>query len=363
MTATDFDAAKGRFFDLALSFQVLANVEGYFIAVNPALCRALDYDESALLNAPYLSFVHPDDYDATLNSIQNLIRTHELENFENRYRRRDGSYLWLQWSAQMTAEGMIYGNAIDVTQRKALEAERFVAGTLELELARQHDLNQMRERFASMVSHEFRTPLAIVLSSVESVQRYYDRFTRERVMEKMDTVAMQVHRMISIMEDMLVFSRLSTGNQPETRFDLVMLCETIINDLRLTDAKQHPITFQTAFSELYVTCNRRLVEHIVINLITNAMKYSLSTRRIDISLFLDGNTVVFTCADQGIGIPPDALSQLFEPFQRAQNVGAIQGTGLGLAIVKQCVTQLGGTIYVESQVGSGTCFTVQLPLI
>ncbi|MDZ4764045.1 MAG: PAS domain-containing sensor histidine kinase [Chloroflexota bacterium] len=337
--------------------------------VNDAYCRYWNKSRADLIGQTFLRFVDETEADKVrINIVQIMTNPQPLVS-EVQARDADGGVIWVQWlSHSITDENgqvvMIQAVGRDITQLKQLESEGLRARTLEIELDKQREISHLREGFMSLMTHEVRTPLSIILLLVDSLQQYYDRYSRENIMDKLDTVATQVHRMVDLMDGVLTLSRMDATNvkMHPVSLDLVAFCRTIINELRLTDMKRHPFTFQTDSTRLDATIDRRMLEYIIINLITNAIKYSLSTTCIDITLFREGAMFVFVCNDQGIGIPPNELPYIFDPFHRAVNVGVIEGTGLGLAIVKQSVERLGGTIQIQSQVGAGTRFTVQLPI-
>lgn len=249
----------------------------------------------------------------------------------------------------------------DITQRRLAEEE------IQTSLEKQKELNQLKSRFVSMASHEFRTPLATILSSTELLSHYYDRLPVHERTGLFDSIWVAVKRMTKMLEDILVI-----GKDEEERLEckpalvaVDALCKSIVQDLRTeldnAGSLQHSMTFSPCGQEVQAYLDEKLMRHIFGNLLSNAVKYSPGGGEIRFEVACDATGFVFKVIDAGIGIPEADLPRLFESFHRATNVGNIPGTGLGLAIVKRSVELHGGTIAVRSQLGRGTEFRVCLP--
>jgi len=303
---------------------------------------------------------------ARLVNIIAQLKSGRSASLEWRTVRRDGSIV----EVEILADDIVFEGrparlalARDVTQRRQLEEQRLYSQALELELAKQRELAELRERFMSMVSHEFRTPLAIISSSVDIVQHYFDRLPREKIVERMADIKQQVASMTALLEDVLHILRGNAGKltlNPEL-VDIVSLCEHIVENIRLTDRGQHDLVYEADSAALHIEADRRLLEHIVTNLVTNAIKYSPPGTRVRVTVRALEGSVLLTVEDQGIGIPLSDQPYVFQPFHRGRNASGIDGTGLGLSIVKQNVELHGGQISFHSAENQGTTFVVQLP--
>lgn len=229
-------------------------------------------------------------------------------------------------------------------------------------LAKERELGELKSRFVSMVSHEFRTPLTTIQSSTELLQHY--EWTPEEKEERYEQIHTAVRHMTQLLEDVLLIGKAEAGQlrfNPEL-VNLTDFCQRSVTDLQFTTGKHHRLTFTTLGQNQLVWCDLKLLRQILGNLLFNAVKYSPEGGNVDLALRYLPGSVELQVSDQGIGIPEAELHQLFEAFFRATNVETIQGTGLGLAIVKRCVDLHRGSIRVDSQVGVGTTFTVTLPL-
>ncbi|OYT91993.1 MAG: hypothetical protein CFE43_10550 [Burkholderiales bacterium PBB3] len=246
---------------------------------------------------------------------------------------------------------------LDITQRHNADLEMRAA------LDRQQELNELRSRFVAMTSHEFRTPLATILSSQELLKHYSDRLPPEEKQEVLAAIEISVHRMTRMLDRVLLMGKADAHMlefSPQ-EIDLRELCETLIAEA----VNQQPDSRCEVRAEISETLgsglfDERLLRHIFGNLLSNAIKYSPQGGVVRLKVFAQEAKTVFEVSDQGIGVPADEIDHLFASFHRASNVGSIAGTGLGLAIVKQSVELHGGAISVRSAPGSGTTFTVRL---
>lgn len=308
----------------------------------------------------WLDFIHPDDR----QEVQSAFRQFP-ENFDREYRiiRPNGSIRWIRDRAFPVRDetGTIYrvtGLAEDITHRKQAETELIKA------LAKEKELNQLKSRFVSVTSHEFRTPLAVISSSVSILQNFGHKLQLEQKHEHYQTIQTYIRHMTKLLDDILFINKAEVEKitfTPEV-FDIISFCETLTQEIQLS-ASDCLLNFTSICSEdnSLVCMDKTLLRQILINLISNAIKYSLKSCSINIHLTLTAETATFAIEDSGIGIPTEDLPRLFDSFHRGNNVGTVQGTGLGLSIVKKGVDCHGGKVEVKSQLNQGTTFTVVLP--
>jgi hypothetical protein len=253
---------------------------------------------------------------------------------------------------------------IDITEQKQSADARLEAARLRAELEKGRELAEMRDRLVATISHEFRTPLTVIVSSAELLDTYFDRLSPERRLEHLHKIRGQIHYMTQLLDDVIVLNRGQSGRisfRPEPG-DLETLCRTLIDSFRQTPAGQNRQVIFQAGVTLNALFDRYLVQNMVMNLLANAAQYSAPESPIALTLSAEPGYAVITVRDHGIGIPPADHTRLFEPFFRSGNVGARRGVGLGLAIVKHSVDLHGGQIEVQSAEGEGSTFTVRLPL-
>ncbi|MFZ4620790.1 MAG: PAS domain S-box protein [Bacteroidota bacterium] len=256
---------------------------------------------------------------------------------------------------------LVLGISSDITYQKRAEEE------LRSALQQERDLNDLKSRFVSMVSHEFRTPLATILSSMELIERYGQKKS-EANEEKIKTHYVRIRdgidRMNGLLDDVLMIGRADAGRmefKPEA-LDINAMCEQLLEELNALVARHHQrIEFHSAPDVGTAPVDAKLLRHILTNLITNGAKYSPPNSTITLSVRRDDASIIFEVKDSGIGIPEEDMPGLFQSFHRAGNVGNIPGTGLGLTIVKRCIDLHNGSVSVNSVVNAGTTFTVKVP--
>jgi len=245
----------------------------------------------------------------------------------------------------------------DISDRKKAEQELTEA------LAKEKELNDLKSRFITMTSHEFRTPLSSILSSAELLENYRHRWTEEKQNTHFNRIRVSVQHMTQLLNDVLFIGKAEAGKlefNPRS-LNLVEFGQSLIEELKIGIGAQHQFQYEVDSPEIVAPSDEKLLRQILTNLLSNAVKYSPKNSNILLKVFLEGDRVVFQVKDNGIGIPPDEKARLFESFHRATNVGNIQGTGLGLAIVKKCVDLHHGDLAVESEVDRGTTFTISIP--
>jgi signal transduction histidine kinase len=257
--------------------------------------------------------------------------------------------------------GLVRNLTQQIKARKHSEAR---ADNLEVVLEQERELIRMREGFISVVSHEFRTPLAVIVSSISLLTQYYERLTAEKRFDHIQRIQQQTYYMLEMLDDMLLYSRARAGKLEYTpvMLDFVEVCRKIFEEAVRLDGGKHEYKFNVNNHIGVLRTDAKLLQHILANLLSNAAKYSAEKTLIRVEISRKDEQIVLQVIDQGIGIPKQDLPKLFEPFHRARNAKDFKGTGLGLSIVRESVHAQGGTIEADSIEGVGTSFTVKLPL-
>lgn len=247
----------------------------------------------------------------------------------------------------------------DITNRKKFEK------SLKETITKEKELNDLKTRFVSMVSHEFRTPLSSILAANESLSAYWDRMTEEQRQNRMTKISLQVERLTHYIQDMLHLSKLQSKDHHLSLqiFDLVSLIKELVEEQNNISNESNRVQIESNLNYFETNFDKREMVSIVNNLISNALKYSESHTTVKVNLIFSTNNFSIIVSDQGIGIPQEEILHLFNPFFRATNTTGIPGTGLGLPIVKEAVDRHNGTISVESEINVGTKFNVTIPII
>ena len=261
-----------------------------------------------------------------------------------------------------------------LTQRKKSEAQRE-------KLLQQKDRDALKLQFFSMASHEFRTPLSVILGSSQLLLTSDQSGDRDKVRKNTLRIQSSAKAMTQLLNDILTLARAEAGSLmcQSDRLELTSFCLNLVEDIDLANAHRHVIQFISRSTQQYANLDEKLLYLILSNLLLNAIKYSPIQSEIQLILedqFDDasqskGTTdnvtgsiaggIIFKVQDQGQGISPTDIPHLYTPFYRGQNVGAIAGTGLGLAVVKTCVDLHHGTITIASNPDQGTTFTFYIP--
>jgi two-component system sensor kinase FixL len=235
---------------------------------------------------------------------------------------------------------------------------------LEKSLAKERELGELKSRFVSMASHEFRTPLATILSSVSLISRYTNNEQQPQREKHITKIKSSVTHLTGILNDFLSLNKLEEGkiNTSHEIFDPFELCEEVLEELKpIFKSHQKFSTEKIEGSEIsQMKTDRKILKNIMINLISNAIKYTHDDGIIICKLGLWKDSFIFVIKDNGIGIPDEDQKHLFDRFFRASNAFNIEGTGLGLNIVKKYTEILEGMITFESKIYSGSTFTIKL---
>jgi len=334
-----------------------------FVWMNKAFEQdMLAFDEGELVGRS-VATVYPSQkvYEQMGPVIDKALAQQSVFQTENRVRRKDGALLWCLVSGRAIdrhdlGRGTIWTIA-DITHRKETEAEVLQA------LEREKELSELKSRFVSMTSHEFRTPLAGIMSSIELLSDYGERLDAAERAELATVIKSSVKRMTQMLDQVLLIGRADAGRMEFRPQELALrpLIAQILDEVRSGEAQRAAIEIEWRVQDERWFLDERLVRHVLSNLLSNAVKYSPQGDSVHLHVGSAPQQVIFTVTDRGIGILPEDRPLLFQAFHRGRNVAGISGTGLGLAIVKKAVELHGGRIQVESQLGKGSCFRVFIP--
>jgi PAS domain S-box-containing protein len=348
-----------RFFELAVDVFVVTGPDGRFELVNPAMSRLLGVDREVILSKPWSEFVHPDDRQRSADeNAREFALGHRTVTFENRYVDVTGGIHWMDWSAELDpVTGLVYGIARDVTAQKAvleaLEEARDAADTA----------NRAKSEFLSRMSHELRTPLNAVLGfaqlllmdELEDSQREY-----------VEQIQRGGRHLLDLIDEVLDISRIEIG-AATVSVEPVRLADVVADAISLLGplASVREIVLRSTLGPDqagYVLADRQRLKQVLVNFLSNAIKYTPPGSTATIAARPAGSDWLrLSVVDDGPGIPDELLGRLFSPFER---IGAdqtnVEGTGLGLAHSKALAERMGGRIGVESTVGVGSTFWIEL---
>ncbi len=337
--------------------------DGRMVFVNPSMERIVGHSTQALMAMPFTGTIHPDDVPAVVERHQRRLRGEPVEEMysfriitdKGEVRTLDLSAVLLQWGHRDATLLFV----VDATARVDAEQNQKRA------LQQQIELNDLKSRFITMASHEFRTPLATIHGSVDLLMHYDDRMPVDKKRLTLQKIDDAVERMTHMLENVLVIGRSDAGRlqfKPQPS-QVAVFCKSLVDELRSAMAepfRRIQMTMELPRDTDAYLVDEVLIRNIVGNLLSNAIKYSPHGGQVTLRVRPRPGELVITVSDQGIGIPLADQPQLFESFHRASNVGNISGTGLGLAIVRDAVQCHGGSISLQSTPGEGSTFTVVL---
>lgn len=341
------------YFNLSVNLLSIANPT-HFLKVNPSFTKTLGYTEEELLARPFADFVHPEDQLSTDKEIEHLESGQITLDFTNRYRHKDGHYVWLSWAAVFdTEENLIYSTARDITQQRQQE-----------ELLHQYNKalrirNQDLDDFAYSASHDLKAPLR----AIDNLSSWIVEDTVDLLPEKSRTHLLQlrqrVHRMEALLDDLLQYSRVGREESDSEDVAVHQLITDILSTLEVPSGfvihmPDDLPTFQTQRTPLH---------QVFANLIANALKHhDQENGEITISWQEEREFYNFSITDDGPGINPAFHGRIFQMFQTLKPRDDVEGSGMGLAIVQKLVHNVGGDINVFSTPGAGSTFTFSWPI-
>jgi signal transduction histidine kinase len=234
---------------------------------------------------------------------------------------------------------------------------------IQVAFEQEKQLNEIKNRFVTLISHELRTPLSIIMTSSQLLQRHAATLNTEQIIARTDKIQKQVMRLKRIMEDVSFINKTdSRGHELQlTPIDLPSFVQNIIDGVFMVEENLPQVTKHYSGADIQLVSDETLLYQILVNLISNAVKYTPPDGTVSVDCRVTEQTIVVQVADTGIGIPDADQTELFQSFHRASNASNIPGTGLGLNIVRRAVDTLNGTVTFSSELDKGTTFTVTLP--
>ncbi|MBL7917209.1 MAG: PAS domain-containing sensor histidine kinase [Bacteroidia bacterium] len=383
-------------FEHATEGIIIANRQGVIIKANPSSERLFGYNLGELEGKKVEEIV-PDKYKGNHEKHRESFHANPHARSMGKgidlfAKRKDGTEFPAEISLSYYTKGndqFVIAFIIDISERKKVE-ERIKKLNAELEtkvdertrvlketmmeleaskeelkeaLEKEKELNDMKSRFVTMASHEFRTPLSTILSSVSLIGKYKQEEEDEKRQKHVERIKSAVTNMTLILNDFLSAGKLEEGkisNNP-IELNVVKLVNEIASELSNLLKPSQKIQYNHLGNE-ELLIDKQFLRNILINLLSNAIKFSPENKNIILNTKIDENCFEIMVQDQGIGIPEEEQKHLFERFFRAKNASNIQGTGLGLNIVSKYVEELKGKLTFESKLNEGTIFKIKIPL-
>ncbi|MBK8944621.1 MAG: PAS domain S-box protein [Ignavibacteriae bacterium] len=382
-----------KFFEDDLTADFLISPNGEMLDCNPAFIKMLGFktlEESLRTNFNSL-FSSNKSYNEFIKTIGKMKK---LYNYELKLKRKDGKGIFVVGNiiSEFDEEGTLFqykGYLRDVTDSKMIEQQlekyrihledlvkkrtelleneitrRIKAETkVKSALEKERELNQLKSTFMSTVSHEFRTPLTSIYSSVELIERYSDKWEKSKTFDHYKRIKNSIEHLTQMLEEVLKLNRSENSKivfNPENT-ELEIFCKNIAKDFEPILANEQKLNFSFTLKQKNYFVDRSLLKIILSNLISNAVKFSPQNGEIDFEISEQKSKIKFIIKDRGIGISEVDIEKIFNPFYRSNKVSTIAGSGLGLSIAKSYVEIHKGKIEVESKLNKGTTFTLLIP--
>lgn len=339
-------------------------------------------------NFTALNTIYEEDAPATIKQANELLSGKlDRNHLQNRNMTKDGRVIWCEWFNSVLKDEngkviTIMSLVQDITERKLNELNLQEA-LLELEaykesleikvkerteelmeaLKKEKDVVEMKSRFVSIASHEFRTPLSSIQYAANFLRKSKSGINDGDLKEKLRDIEKQTKHMMYLLDDVLTYGKSEAGKiqLKITAIELKKFLTKIIEDVSHATKDTHTIELRLAEAKLKIETDEKLLRNILINLLSNAIKYSPGKKKVFLRVDSTKYLIKFIIIDEGVGIPNEEHDKVFDAFVRGKLTENIQGTGLGLSIVKKSVELMKGNIKLDSQVNKGTTITVTIP--
>jgi light-regulated signal transduction histidine kinase (bacteriophytochrome) len=323
----------------------------------------LGFNREELMAKPFIEFIHPDDVPASQVEVEKLAGGMETVNFENRYLCKDGSWRWFAWNARAAVpQQLIYAAGRDITERKRTQAQiTQLNADLQNRATQLEAANKELEAFSYSVSHDLRAPLRHIDGFVKLLNKQAGEKLDERGRRYLDIIADSARQMGTLIDDLLIFSRMSRTELRHAPVSLDALVHEAIHGLQ-GETNDRPIHWKIATLP-EVEADPAMLRQVWVNLIANAIKYSRprNPAEIEIGCNVANGEFVFFVRDNGVGFDMQYAHKLFGVFQRLHRAEEFEGTGIGLANVRRIVHRHGGRTWAEGKIDAGATFFFSLP--
>ena len=331
------------------------------ISYSKKFCEIFDFNSESCRDC-YITHYESTIIDADRHKFKEAMGKHIAGetsgiNVEHRIKTCNNEYKWVLSKGKVILkddEGnpiRFIGRVEDISLRKIAEEE------IKNSHRKANELIENKSRFVSMISHEFRTPLSTILSSSDLLRSFSEELTSEEKEKQFNRIEKSVDTLTELLNDILTLNQIDSEKQNVKTevIEFISLCKRLIDEIKHSDKKAPIIVFNSNVNRQIIESDEKLLHQIIMNLLTNAIKYNREQNEIKMTVDIDAHVLV-SISDKGIGIKQADQVNLFNPFYRGSNIQGIPGTGLGLAIVKSSVESLNGEFWLESELGIGSTF-------
>ena len=351
------------YLDVSVDLKATLNIHGCIIKANDSWEKVLGWSKAEIKAMHYSDLIHPDDISILEYLYDSNYIVEEIKYLTIRLLCKDNTYKWIELSLKYVKDKNVFmSTGIDVTSRKEVEVEK-------KKLEEAIHLESIRNEFFGNISHEFKTPLNIILGIVQLIDKNIelDNITKENLIRHVDIMKQNSYRLLRLVNNLIDISRIDIGyyNLQPSNYNIVKVVEDItLSIAEYVKHKKINLIFNTDVEEITLACDPDKIERVILNLLSNAIKYTDDNGDIYVSLNKVNEDVVVSVKDSGVGIPNDKLELIFDRFGQANDILSrrCEGSGIGLSIVKSIVEMHGGKIDVFSEIGKVSEFVFNIPI-
>lgn len=351
------------FLETAADLMTIIDDDSRFIKVNGMWIKILGWSEKELLSMRYEEIVYEEDLPDIIENIEKLKLKEDLNEgrFTHRFKCKDGSIKWIDWNSKYIREKDVYiVTGKDITEQKlAEERNEMFEKALQIE--------SIKNEFFTNISHEFKTPLNIILATVQVINNRIAINEEINLFKYINSIKQNSYRLLRLINNLIDMTKIDSGYYVMNleNHNIVSIVEDItISVAQYIENKGVELIFDTDIEEAIIACDPDKIERIMLNLLSNSIKYTVDSGRIDVKLTNDKENIIVSVKDSGIGIPKEKLDVIFNRFIQIESIltRRCEGSGIGLSLVKSLVEMHGGEICVNSEENKGTEVIFTLPI-
>ena len=363
----DRNSELENFFEISLAPMAILGIDGKFIKVSKCCSELFGWLEEELIYYKWDNFIHEEDFKNVLNIVTSEAINTGIKGLKFRFRCKNNDYKLIECNCKFIEENQVYIlTAKDITDEKKIEEEKIA-------YEKAIELESLKSEFFSNISHEFKTPLNIILATMQVINKNIENKNiiasdEESLSKYINSIRQNCYRLLRLVNNIIDISKMDYGyyNIELGNYNIVSVVEDItMSILGYMNNKGIDFTFDTEIEEEIIACDPDKIERMILNLLSNAIKYTNDGGKIEVNIGKDDKNVYISVKDTGIGMPEKSLLTIFERYSQIDNnlTRRANGSGIGLSLVKSLVKMHQGDIYVESKVNKGSKFTISLPII
>lgn len=353
------------FFEISVDLMAIIGTDKKIKKVSKCCKELLGWSEEELTLSEWSNFVHEDDVFKVLAYIRNSNIKNGIKGLELRFKCKDESYRWIESNCRYVEESEVYIlTARDITEKKQIMEEKIA-------YEKAIELESIKSQFFSNISHEFKTPLNIILATMQVINKNIENksiisIKGANLDRYMNSIKQNCYRLLRLVNNIIDISKIDYGYYDIElgNYNIVSVVEDItMSVLEYVNNKGIELVFDTEVEEEIIACDPDKIERIILNLLSNAIKYTEADGKISVNIYSDKENVYITVSDTGIGIPEEKINKIFERYEQIDNklTRNFNGSGIGLSLVGSLVEMHEGRVWVESKVNEGSKFIISLP--